>query len=222
MSSADRSRSFYAELGAAGLARRTRADWDEQIVAAVLELLPADARVLDVGCGYGRIALPLARAGYGVEGVDISPNLLDAARAAAAAEDLRVHFTLASMTELPQDAASFDAVLCLWSAFHELLEEEEQVSALREMYRVLRPRGFALIEGPRYTGPTEDEIGSGARRGPEHRIAWLYVEGILNPHYQHDERSFRRRCEAAGIERFEVFERDWGGRRRLFLRVERP
>lgn len=67
------SRSFYAQLGADGLANRTRPEWDEKIIAALIEMLPQDARVLDVGCGYGRIALPLARAGYEVEGL-ISPR----------------------------------------------------------------------------------------------------------------------------------------------------
>src|SRR5919201_6350444 len=102
-SSDDFTRSFYAQLGAEGLARRTRADWDEQIVAAVLDLLPPRARVLDVGCGYGRVALPLVRAGYDVEGIDLSPNLIDAARAAAEAEHLAVRFSVGSMTALPYE-----------------------------------------------------------------------------------------------------------------------
>ena len=220
-SSEEFTRSFYAQLGAEGLARRTRADWDEQIVAAVLDLLPPRACVLDVGCGYGRVAVPLARAGYDVEGIDLSPNLVDAARAAAESEALSIRFVVGSMTELPYGNASFDVVLCLWSAFHELLEEHEQVRTLREMLRVLRRGGFALIEGPLFEEATQQEIATGARRGPEQRIAWLVVDGILNPHYQHDERSFRRICADAGIQRFDVFERDWAGRRRLFLRFDK-
>jgi SAM-dependent methyltransferase len=218
--SAELSRSFYAQLGVEGLARRTRPEWDEQIVSALLELLPARARVLDVGCGYGRIAIPLARAGFDVDGIDVSPNLVEAAHAAAEADGLAVSFTVGSMTDLPYEDASFDVALCLWSAFNELLAEDEQVRTLVELRRVLRRRGFALIEGPPYEEPTDGDVAGGTRRGPEHRIAWLLVEGILNPHYQHDERSFRRICAAAGVESFEVFERDWAGRRRLFLRFD--
>jgi SAM-dependent methyltransferase len=212
------SRAFYAKLGAEGLANRTRPDWDKKIAGAVMELLPAKARVLDVGCGYGRVALPLARA---VEGLDLSENLVEAARRAASAEGLRVAFTVGSMTSLPYPPASFDSVICLWSAFWELIDEESQVKTVSEMWRVLRAGGFALIEGPRYQEPSEADIESGVRRGPEHRIAWWVIEDILNPHYLHDERSFARVCQAAGVSEFALFERDWAGRQRLFLRLEK-
>ncbi len=215
------SRSFYERLGANGLASRTRADWDRKIVAALIEMLPDQARVLDVGCGYGRISLPLARAGYEVAGLDLSPNLIEAARAGADTEGLAVAFTLGSMTAMPYAAESFDTVACLWSAFHELLEEDEQVRAIGEMWRVLKPGGFAVIEGPVYEEPSTSDIENGTRRGPGHRVSWSLIEGILNPHYAHDERSFRRICEAARVSRFRVWERDWAGRQRLFLRLDK-
>jgi SAM-dependent methyltransferase len=216
------SRAFYAQLGAVGLAKRTLPEWDEKIIRALVVMLPRDARVLDLGCGYGRIAFPLARSGYRVEGLDLSENLIGAARATADAEGLRVGFVVGSMTSLPYTSESFDAAICLWSAFNELLEEDEQAQAISEMWRVLRPKGFALIEGPVYTEPSDAELDSGARRGPEYRIVWDLVEGIPKPHYAHDRRSFRRICHAGGVERFEVFERDWGGRQRLFLRFDKP
>lgn len=215
------SRSLYARLGADGLADRTRPEWDEKIIDALVEMLPEDGKVLDVGCGYGRIALPLARAGYEIEGLDLSPTLIEAARRAADAEGLAIGFTVCSMRSLPYPSTSFDAVLCLWSAFHELLEVEEQTEAIREMWRVLQPGSFALIEGPLYEEPSQEDIQSGARRGPEHRIVWGLVEGILNPHFAHDERSFSRLCAAAGVARFQVFDREWGGRQRLFLRLDK-
>jgi SAM-dependent methyltransferase len=126
------------------------------------------------------------------------------------------------MASLPYPSESFDATICLWSAFNELLEEDERTRAIRELWRVLRPGGVGVIEGPPYREPTESEIESGARRGLEHRVEWGLVEGIPKPHYRHDEGSLRRICEAAGAERFEVFERDWGGRQRLFLRLDKP
>lgn len=113
-------------------------------------------------------------------------------------------------------------VVCLCSAFFELLEHRSQVDAVAEMWRVLRPGGFALIEGPVYEEATNEEIEEGARTGPEGRIAWTRIEGMLNPSYRHDEESFARICQAAGISAFNVFEHDWGGRQRLFLRLDKP
>ena len=96
--SAARSRAFYRRLGPAGLAIRTKPEWDARIVAQLLELLPRSGRVLDVGCGYGRIAVPLARAGFAVTGLDVSPNLLRAARREAASHGVAVRLDLGSMT----------------------------------------------------------------------------------------------------------------------------
>lgn len=214
------SRSFYGHLGADGLARRTRPDWDAAILRALLQILPRTGHVLDVGCGYGRISVPLAHAGYAVDGLDLSPNLVRTARDAAAVERIDASFVVGSMTAMPYPAGSFDAVICLWSAFHELLEETEQLEAIREMRRVLRPGRRAVIEGPTYAEPTVNEIDRGERRGHEHRVAWGLVDGLLNPHYAHDARSLSRVCEAAGVTSFEVLERDWGGRQRLLLHLD--
>src|SRR5258707_7751661 len=54
--------------------------------------IPRGARVLDVACGTGNTAIPEARAGARVTGVDIAPNLLEQARARAAAERLDIIF----------------------------------------------------------------------------------------------------------------------------------
>jgi SAM-dependent methyltransferase len=191
-------------------------------VASLEELLPERARVLDLACGYGRVTVPLAVDGYAVSGIDLSPDLIGAARNRAQEAGVEIDFRIGSMTGLPYADASFDAVVCLWSSFHELLEEDEQTAVLRELRRVLAPGGFGLIEGFPFQHATAEEIATGTRRGPGHRIAWIHVEGILNPHYCHDARSFTQVARAAGVEAFRVFDREWGGRRRLFLRIDRP
>ena len=98
--------------------------------------------------------------------------MIEPARAAADAEGLVVGLTVASMTTLPYAAKSVDAVICLWSAFNELLDEAEQTRTIVEMWRVFDCGGFALIEGRPYEEPSPVGIASGARRGPEHRIEW--------------------------------------------------
>lgn len=76
----------------------------------VADLHPAPARVLDAGCGTGRIAVRLAELGYDVVGVDVDETMLDIARAEAPGLDWRLG-DLASFDLGPRTLAGFDVVL---------------------------------------------------------------------------------------------------------------
>src|SRR5882672_9087930 len=71
------------------------------------------ARLLDVGCGAGQLALIAARAGAQVIGCDIATNWLQKARARAAAEGLTVTFQEGDAESLPFKKAQFDVVTSL-------------------------------------------------------------------------------------------------------------
>ena len=199
------------------MAIRTKPEWDAQIVSALIELLPPNGRVLDVGCGYGRIAIPLAERGYEVTGFDIAPNLLRAGRSEAARRGVAVRFDEGSMTELPYPSQTFDIVISLWSGFYELLEEAEQIAALGEMARVLRPDGTCVIDGPPFEAASDAEIESGARYGPDARIVVAIIAGRRLERFAHDAASLGRLAEAAGIVRHSVVEREWAGNQRQLL-----
>ena len=220
--SAQISQDFYRDLKSSGLEARTTPQWDRAIANSLKVLLPAGADVLDIGCGYGRLAIPLAREGFRVTGLDLSPDLIAEAKRRAATAHLKISFGVGNMTSLPYHDERFDAALCLWSAFNELLEVHEQRAALAEMYRILRAGGLGLLEGPLYVPATQADLRSHRRRGPEGRIDWDYVEGHLNPHFYHDETSLTRLCKDVGIPYRHVYQADWGGRPRLFLRVDKP
>ncbi len=96
------------------------------------------ARVLDVACGAGLIALPLAEAGYRVDGVDLSEPSLDAARQRA--PDTAT-FRLGDATALDADDASYDAVLL----FDMLEHVEDPAAVVAEAGRVVRPGGVVLF-----------------------------------------------------------------------------
>jgi ubiquinone/menaquinone biosynthesis C-methylase UbiE len=111
--------------------------------AARLAACPAGGDLLDVACGYGRHAIPLARAGYRVTGVDRSPTLLAEARRRAG--DGAPDLVEADYRELPFPDESFDAALNLFTSLG-FYGDEEDVKALAEIGRVLRPAGRLVIE----------------------------------------------------------------------------
>jgi SAM-dependent methyltransferase len=208
------SRSFYANLGAEGLRRRSRPEWDAAILELTAGYVAERERVLDVGCGYGRIAIPLAIRGYRVTGLDLSEPLLRSGSLEARAQGVRVPFVAGNMTRLPFRDESFDSVICLWSAFCEVLSPARQVQALAGMWRVLSKGGLALIEGPL---PPETDV-----ELPADRISRGLVDGLPNVGYIHDEDTLSSRCAEAGITSAEVLVRDWAGRDRMLLTFRRP
>ncbi len=73
-------------------------------------------RMLDVGCGAGQIAIPAARAGVRVTGIDIATNSIERARARAKAENLDVRFDEGDAETLAFEDHSFDLVVSLIGA----------------------------------------------------------------------------------------------------------
>jgi SAM-dependent methyltransferase len=98
-------------------------------------------RMLDVACGAGQIALPAARAGARVTGIDIASNLIDQAQARARAEGLDVRFDEGDAEMLPYADDSFDLVVSLIGAM--FAPVPERVAA--ELVRVCRPGGRIVM-----------------------------------------------------------------------------
>ena len=97
--------------------------------------------VLDVACGTGNLAIPAARTGASVTGVDIAPNSVEQARQNAKAEGLNAKFDEGDAEALPYADASFDAVLTMFGAM--FAPRPELVA--RELKRVCRPGGFIAM-----------------------------------------------------------------------------
>ncbi len=106
-------------------------------------------RVLDLGCGTGGHALPLARRGYDVTGIDLSPAMIAQARAKAE-PSLAVTFAqgdLARLDEAVPDAGSYDAALILFAVLGYLPTNAGLRSALSGVRRALRPGGLLVFDG---------------------------------------------------------------------------
>jgi SAM-dependent methyltransferase len=94
-------------------------------------------RLLDVGCGSGQTAIPAARRGLYVTGIDIAENLIEHARKRARAEGLVARFDQGDAEELPYADASFDVAMTLIGAM--FAPRPERVVA--EFARVVRSGG---------------------------------------------------------------------------------
>lgn len=107
--------------------------------------LSPGARILDVGTGPGLLALRIAAAcpQSTVDAVDLSPQMIDRARQTAAASGRTdaVTFTVADVAQLGFPDATFDLIVSTISQHH----WTDPGAALRELNRVLRPRGQAWI-----------------------------------------------------------------------------
>jgi len=98
-------------------------------------------RVLDVGCGAGQTAIPAAKAGAIVTGVDIATNLIEQARERAREENVNVTFEEGDAENLQFPDASFDVVLSLFAAI--FAPRPELVA--NELTRVCRPGGRIVM-----------------------------------------------------------------------------
>lgn len=105
-----------------------------------LEISPG-TRLLDVACGAGQLTLPAARRGIHVTGLDLAANLVQQARAKAAAEGLPVQVDEGDAEDLPYPPASFDAVMSLIGSM--FAPRPELVAA--EMVRVCTPGGRLIM-----------------------------------------------------------------------------
>ncbi|UCF12549.1 MAG: class I SAM-dependent methyltransferase [Thermoplasmatales archaeon] len=101
--------------------------------------------VADIGCGNGRHLLPCAERFKNVIGIDISQNLLNIAKNKIKEKGFNnVVFIHANMTKIPLKDDSLDSILCI-ASLHNIKGRNERLSSLKEIYRILKNDGRALI-----------------------------------------------------------------------------
>lgn len=142
-------------------------------LSALLERVPLDAEILDLGCGYGRVAFQLASAGFtNVRGYDASEKMIERGKMQHPLLRLKV----ADAAELPEPDRSIDAVVAS-ALFTSIPQPEKQGAVIKEIQRVLK-RGGAVhgVEFLRQEGVTYTEGG-----------AFESKAGIAMWHFQPDE-----------------------------------
>ena len=133
------------------------AGYDEQIATSPLaradvafceKAFPTPGRLLDLGCGTGRLCRHFAAKGYDCVGVDLSEEMLERARAHPLPRvGLRsVQFLKANLVDLAElSDASFDYAACLFSTLGMVRDTGARAAAIRNVGRVLKPGGRFVL-----------------------------------------------------------------------------
>jgi SAM-dependent methyltransferase len=118
-------------------------DTETELVWRLLDLQPG-MRVLDLGCGHGRIANRLAARGCHVTGLDFSEVFLERARTDASALGVSVDYVAGDMRALPW-VDEFDRVVC-WSTAFGYFDDTANRGVLQQIRTALRPGGRLAMD----------------------------------------------------------------------------
>ncbi len=171
---------------AAWYARITLKDLKRHALMArrIVGEIPAHGSVLEIAPGPGYFCLELARLGeFYIAGLDISRSFVAIASENVARAGIAVDFREGNASDMPFDDGTFDVTFCQ-AAFKNFTEP---VKAISEMYRVLKPRGVAVIADMRRDASNEDmerEVqGMGLGRVNKAFTRWTFKHMLVKSAY---------------------------------------
>jgi SAM-dependent methyltransferase len=162
--------------------------WDHEqpppeLMAAIAPLTPG--RALDLGCGYGRAAVYMARRGWTVDAIDFVDLAIAGAerRAAAAGVADLIDFHISSVTDLPFLDGPYDFALDV-GCMHNF--DDRQLAAYRsELARLLRPGALYLLFAHLRTEPIEYDEDGRPRWLSEKTLYDLFLPDFRLDHVEH-------------------------------------
>ncbi len=118
----------------------------EQEISSILDLTAIESGdVLDLACGPGRHAAVLAKRGFNVTGVDLTPFLLRQAKELARKESITIEWVQEDMRSFGRPEA-FDLAINLFTSFGYFEDSRDDIKALRNVYQSLREGGALVME----------------------------------------------------------------------------
>jgi SAM-dependent methyltransferase len=101
------------------------------------------AALLDAGCGTGRYSTELARRGYVVHGIDVSPELVEVAKRSNSDTPRSVSFAVGDILTVP--AGRYDAILCR-GVLNDIISDAERQALFDRFVQVLQPKGVLILD----------------------------------------------------------------------------
>ncbi len=215
-------RKFYSQFGADFSNSRSSERFN---IEPFQKYLANDIRLLDAGCGNGRLAGTLERAGFSLDyvGVDGSEELVAfAQKNNAASENVRAQFHIVDLTtrdwrtEL-RDASPFDVVVAL-AVLHHIPSFALRANVLKEIRAVLKPRGMFIMSNWQFLNNERlrkkivawDKIGLSDSRLETNDYLLDWKRGGVGFRYVHfvDEKEVERLADASGFQVIEQFYAD--------------
>jgi ubiquinone/menaquinone biosynthesis C-methylase UbiE len=101
--------------------------------------------VLEIGCGTGRVTIPLYRMKYQVTAIDVTPAMLGNARKIAKRKGLNINYQNGDARKLELKNATFDNVIFCFNGWSQIPGKKNRYQVLQEVYRVLKPGGYYVF-----------------------------------------------------------------------------
>ncbi len=112
---------------------------------AIDRFFPLSGKILVIGCGAGREAFALETLGYKVKGIDISENLITAAKSIANQRHSHVEFELTNGTNISEPDRTYDIVIFWSQILANVPTKEARQALLQEAFRILVAGGLASL-----------------------------------------------------------------------------
>ena len=144
--------------------------------------LPKGSRILDLGCGYGRLSLELAKRGYSVVGLDFSPRLLEMAKELARREGIEVEFVQRDMRRIDYHN-EFDGILS-WDTSFGYFSDEENEQLLGRIARDLKVGGKLVLDLHNRDAYLRRHLGKTWKRDDDHLILEEMTFDLLRSRFE--------------------------------------
>ena len=141
--------------------RKSRMTQMQEYATEIQSLVQEGAKILEVAPGPGYLSIELAKIGFDVTGVELSPDFVNIEKNNAKEANVLVDFKEGNASNLPCEDNTFDFIVCS-AAFKNFMDP---LKALKEMYRVLKPGGTSLIIDMNFNATVQDIEGEIRKTG---------------------------------------------------------